>query len=81
MYLLLSSILQRPRQTHRCINFYDSSPNTLQLFTKFQPWDPAQSKTTIILSNFGYHSLPNLKCTPDHSHVSYLMYTPLHTDV
>ena len=55
MYLLLPSMSQTPRQTHRCTNMYD----TPHLFTKFQPCNPTQLKATLILSNFGDHPLPN----------------------
>ena len=57
------------------------APDTLQLSAKFQPWNPNQLEATLILSNFGYHPLPNLKCTPDHSCIGYQMHTPSHAGV
>ena len=83
MYLSLSSILQTPRQTHRCTNLHDGSPRHSTTFysTNFHPQSPTQLEATLILSNFGHHPLPNLKCTPGHSCISYNRHTPLHTGV
>ena len=57
------------------------APDTLQLSTNFYLLDPIQSEATLILSTFGHHPLPSLKCTPGHSYVDYYMHTPLHTGV
>ena len=45
MYLLLPSILQTPRQTHRCTNMYDSSPRHSTSFHQISTLKPYPIKS------------------------------------
>ena len=77
MNLLLPSILQ----THRHTNLYVSSPRYSTTYYQFSTLRHYPIKATLILSNFGYHPLPNLKYIPGYSCIGYLMHTSLHTGV
>ena len=47
------------------------APDTLHIFTKFQPQIPTQSEMALILSDSADYPLPGLKHIPEHWHFDY----------